>query len=217
MVYSRKSNYRRKAAAASAWYDKKYSAKDLAIKALKNTQYLKGLVNSEMYKYDLASSQTISNTGSVVALANIAQGDTDATRTGNSLLARKMFMRMTFTQAAAADDTLYRVIFFIDKQQVGDTSPAVSDVLDTVSTLAPLNSATTGRFKILKNYFFHTSNSSDTVNHKVCYKDLYHHIRYNGTAAADIQKGGIYMLVLSDQSVNVPTIFYNWRLSYHDN
>jgi len=31
------------------------------------------------------------------------------------------------------------------------------------------------------------------------------------------KKNGMYLLVLSDQSVNTPTIFYNSRIYYHDN
>ena len=113
---------------------------------------------------------------------------------------------------------MYKVLILRDEQQVSDTAPTVSDILDTVSTLAPLNSNTVGRYKILKSAFFHTSNARDTVKEMNWYLPMQHHIRYNGTTNTDVQKGGLYMLLLSDQAVGTaPTIFYNFRLSYHDN
>jgi hypothetical protein len=170
-----------------------------------------------MFKYDIASSNSVSNTGTVIHLSGIDQGDQDFNRTGNSVLAKSVYMKLAINQNVAAVNTLYRIIFFQDNQQIGDTFPSVSDILDTTSTLAPISSATVGRFKILKNYFFHTSNARDTVKELTCYIPLQHHIRYNGVTGGDVQKGGLYMLMLSDQGATVPTIFWNLRLSYHDN
>lgn len=193
------------------------SALALAKQALKDIWYLKGLVNSEMMKNDVASSTTIANTGSIIRMVDIAQGDADGQRTGNSILLRGINLKLVFTQNVSATDTLYRIILFQDTQQVADTNPAVADVLESVSTLAPLNSESVGRFKIMKNWFFHTSNSSDTVKHVKYYLNLRQHMRYNGTASTDYQKGGIYLLILSDQGTNTPTMFYNKRVYYHDN
>lgn len=44
-----------------------------------------------------------------------------------------------------------------------------------------------------------------------------HHIRYNGSASSDIQKGGIYMMVLSNEATNGSSFTYNLRLGYYDN
>ena len=46
---------------------------------------------------------------------------------------------------------------------------------------------------------------------------LWTHIRYNGTADTDIQKGGLYILFISDQASDYPTCDYQTRLGYHDN
>lgn len=189
----------------------------LAKSAWSSIRQIRGLVNSEMFKYDVASSQAVANTGSIINILRIGQGDGDGGRTGNSVLVRNIFARFTFTQHASAIDTLYRMILFVDKQQIGDTSPAVSDVLDSVSCLSPLNSNTCGRFQVLRNWYFHTSNARDTVKSLKFSKSLYHHVRFNGSAADDVQKGGIYLMLLSDQASNTPTCFYNIRVSYRDN
>lgn len=215
--YSRRSRRTRRGR-RTPWYNKKYSTLQLAKKAAQGVYYLKGLVNSEMLKYDIATtSASINTTGSVIHLTNIAQGDTDNARTGNSILARKMLLRMQFYQNAAAVNTTFKVILLMDKQQVSDTGPAVTDILDAASTLSPLNSNTVGRFNILGSWLFHTSTDRDTVVEKTFFKDLRTHIRWNGTTASDIQKNGVYLMLISDQATNVPTVFYNWRLSYHDN
>ncbi|WP_445779126.1 hypothetical protein, partial [Shewanella sp.] len=44
-----------------------------------------------------------------------------------------------------------------------------------------------------------------------------HHVKWNGTTASEIKKGGMYMLLLSDEATNTPTCVYNTRLSYYDN
>lgn len=213
--YSRRS--RRRSTRRTPWYRKKYDAMSLAAKAAKGVWYLKGLVNSELLKSDSASSTTISNTGSIIRLVDIAQGDGEGQRTGNSILVRGINLKLAFNQNASATDTLYRIIIFKDTQQIADTSPAITDLLATASTLAPLNASTVGRFKIMKNWFFHTSNASDTVRNISWYMNMRMHMRYNGSASTDYQKNGIYLLVLSDQATNTPTVYYNKRVTYHDN
>ena len=49
------------------------------------------------------------------------------------------------------------------------------------------------------------------------YKNIRHHVRYNGPNAQDLQKGGIYLALVSSQSTNVPAINYQIRVGYHDN
>lgn len=213
---------RRRAPASSSWFSTKsftpQSAYALATQAAKDIWYLKGLVNSEMLKYDISTTSTaVNSSGTIIPLSGIAQGDGDSARTGNSILIRKMLLRMQFYQNAAAANTTFKVLLFMDKQQIGDTAPAVTDVLDSASTLSPLNSNTVGRFNVLGSWLFHTSTDRDTVVEKNFFKDLRTHIRYNGNLGTDIQKNGIYLLMISDQGTNIPTVYYNWRLSYHDN
>jgi len=215
MVYRK--TYKKKQYKKKPWYNRKYTPAEVAYRAYRGVRYLKGLVNSELLKSDTNSNTTISNSGTIIRMVDIAQGDGDGQRTGNSILIRSINLKMAFFQHASATDTLYRVILLQDKQQQADTNPTVADILESTSTLSPLNSDTVGRFKILKNWFFHTSDASDTVKHFNFFLNLRQHMRYNGSASTDYQKDGIYLLLLSDQSTNTPTIYYNKRVSYHDN
>ena len=66
---------------SSAWKTAKWAAQQ--------AWKLKGLVNSEMFKYDVNQSGTaITSAGYASNLAGVAVGDTDVTRTGNSIFAR---------------------------------------------------------------------------------------------------------------------------------
>ncbi|AYP28695.1 MAG: coat protein [Circoviridae sp.] len=199
------------------WYRKKYDAMDIATKAAKGVWYLKGLVNSEMLHNQSTGNTTTSSTGTVTLLNGMAQNDTSSGRTGNSILMRNIFLRLGFQQHPSATSTTYRVMLVLDTQQVGDTSPAISDILETVNVYAPLATANTGRFKIMKNWFFNTNNASNTFKQLNLYKDVRFHTRYNGPANTDITKNGLYLVALSDQATNLPTFAYTWKVGYHDN
>lgn len=206
--------------AIQSWYNTAYTMtpKQLASQALKGVWYLKGLVNSEMKHVITASASTPSNSGSIIHLTAVGQGDSDvANRSGNSIFVRNLFARLSFERNASATNTFVRYIFFIDTQQVGDTNPTVATVLNSSSTLSALNTGTAGRFKILKDGMVSLSSSGQSAIYKKIYLNMRHHVRYNADSGSDQQKGAIYLLVISDQATNTPTFTYNIKIGYHDN
>lgn len=194
----------------------------LAESAYWGVQRLSRLVNVEVKKFDavVASGTAVNSTGSAYPLHEIAQGDTDQTRDGNSIKPLSNLLSIQLANNATAVNTRLRVLLVKDLQQIADTTPAVSDVLDgSVASFvdAPLNNLAVGRFKILKDRTFTlTTVSAPVINFK-WYTKLYGHIRYNGTASTDVQKGGLYLLFVSDQATNTPTMGFNTRLSFTDN
>lgn len=213
--YNRK--FPRRYRSRKAWYNKKYSALQLAGKAWSATKYLKGLVNSEMLTATYTASIGPTSSGTVLSLNSIAQGDGNGQRTGNSIFMRKINAHFTVVNNTTAGIVFHRWILFIDTQQIGDTSPTATDLLETADVRSSLNPTTAGRFKILKNWEFATSQVKDDTRVIKYYKDMRHHVRFNGSGISDIQKGGIYMLFLSNQTTNTPTVSYNIKTSYHDN
>lgn len=214
MVYRRRYRRRRRT------YKKpmRYKVADMAYKAYKGVRYIKSLVNAEVKNLDTTSTGiNVSSTGTVISLNSIAQGDSQSNRDGLSILTKYLFGRIDTGLVAPAVSTFIRIIFFIDKQQQGDTTPSVTDVLQSSTTLSPLNTFQKGRFKILRDKTVILNPASRTnSNHKFNIK-LGHHIRYNGTSGTDIQKGGVYMLLLSNEPTNAPVVAYNLRLTYYDN
>lgn len=199
---------------SSAWKTAKWAANAV--------WKIKGLVNSEMLKHDVQEAGTIITTaGYYKPLTDVAVGDDDASRTGNSIYVRSVHIRgqLVYNGTAGATPGFCRLIVVIDTQQVGDTYPAISEVLDTATggVNAHVLHTTAGRFKILYSRVFTTDNIDRTVVPILINLPMRHHARYNGTASTDIQRGGIYVHAISSEATNGPKLIYNARLSYHDN
>lgn len=202
------------------WYNKKYSTKDLAKKAIEGVYQLKGIINSEKKKFDASvwsgNEATTAGLTSSAVMA-IGQGDTIGSRNGNSILAKYLSIR---GYAVTGQTTDQQLLFYVimDTQQIADTSPSFSDIFSGSGVNIFLNAATVGRFKILKK--IRISHISTTQNRPLsCDISLgNHHIRYNGTGSADLQKGGIYLIAVSNQATGLcPVLYMNTRLVYYDN
>lgn len=207
------------------WYNKKYSAAQLAVKAVKGVSYLKGLVNSERFVHQRSLSFTPSDSGDIYPLSDIAQGDAQVNRTGNSILARSLMIRGDMTINASITQTVVRIMIIQDKQQVGDQIPTVANILESsfISTQfaphAPLERDTLGRFKVLKSRVYTLSDQRPNSSFSF-FINMRQHIRYNGALASDIQKNGLYLLLISDvnnSTSSQPDIKLITKLTYHDN
>jgi len=202
------------------WYQKRYNAMELAQKALSGVKYIRGLVNSEMLHKRTDFSTTVSGSGSVNSLVAIGQDDTISGRTGNSILVRNLSYRCKLEiNAAVTSNTTFTMMIIQDSQQVGDNAPAVTDILVTANTYSLLNDSQSGRFQILsrKNITLTPASGGRPAVEWKGYHKLYTHIRYNGTTSTDIQKNGIYLLILSSEGTNYPTFSGSFKLGYHDN
>lgn len=212
-----KKTYKKK----TSWYNKKYSAKDIALKALKNTQYLKGLVNSELFHKDSPYSGALSAQYNITPLCNIAQGDTSVLRTGNSILLKSCYIRLEFSiNSNVTGQTSFLMALVKDTQQVADTQPTITDIFDSqTSPQTMINLSNSGRFKLLwrKTQFLTPSSGGRSAMEINKYFKLYDHVRYNGTASTDIQKNGYYFVIITSESTNFPTVNGTIRVGYHDN
>lgn len=194
------------------------NAWSLAKTAAQDIWMLKGLVNSEMLHNQSLGSTTSPNTGTITLLNGMSQGDTSSARTGNSILMRNVHLRLAFTQHATPTSTIYRVMLVLDKQQIADTTPAITDILESASPFSPLATNSVGRFTIMKNWFFGTDDQRSNQKLITYFKDFRFHTKYNGTAGTDIQKNGLYLVTISDQpGATAPTFQYSWKVGYHDN
>jgi len=220
MPYRRapRSRYRRRTRRTR--YTTTGSALHLARQAARGVYYLKGLVNSEKFKHDVSAAGTLTNTGTVVALTGITQGDDEVERTGNSIFVRSSHtMLKIYRDVSVGNDTqLVRVALIMDMQQGSDLNPTFAGIYQINGPLNFLDLSTVGRFKVLWNRFItldKTNQLSKVINK---FYKLRHHVRYNGSASTDIQKGGLYLVMSSDQtSSGFPSFTLEHRLSYHDN
>lgn len=201
------------------WYKKKYSAMEVASKAWSAAKWLKSMVNVERKVLQTTNNTSISTVPAVTHLSAIPQGDTQSQREGNSVKAIYLGIRSTITcNISATSGSFNRIVVVLDTQQVGDTSPSWSDVFTSPDARSFLNPNTLGRFKILYDKVHNLTLGGNYENKYVEINiPLQHHLRYNGTASSDIQKGGLYYMVVGDQGTNTTTHNMNSRLRYVDN
>lgn len=201
------------------WYRKRYSALQLAGKAYKAARYLKSVINVEKKVLTTAiSNQPDSSTGTVVHLTPVDQGDTMYTRDGNSIKVTYVGLRLNCAINGSASTTFLRILVVKDNQQVADTTPNYSDVVDGVTTYGFLNTQHLGRFNVLydKTITFAIDANSECRAISINIP-MQHHIRYNGGNGTDIQKGGIYLMMCSDQATNTPYVSGEARVRFIDN
>lgn len=199
------------------FFDRKYSVRDIASAAYRGVKYIKGLVNSERYKFDTDTSSSPSTSGTITHLTAIAQGDAENQRSGNGILCRYILINAVMQLHASATNTTYRILIVSDSQQVGDSSPAISDVLNSVGLTSALNRGTVGRFNVLYDVVQNINNvGTPTRVHRI-YLPTMCHVRFNGPLSTDIQKNGVYLILISNEATNTPSFSYFSRISYHDN
>lgn len=199
------------------WASYARSGISLAAKAFALAKYLKSIVNVERKFFDVAqTNQAIGTTAVIYPLTQIAQGDAYNNREGNSVKAKSLFYRQTTVLNTSAEQTFVRVVIFKDMEQNG-TSPTAAQLLESSGNyISPLNHVNGTRFKILRD---HIVNVTKTLNAKQyeTYIRLSNHIKFSDSASTDTKEGNIYLLLLSDQATNTPTIDFNSRLRYVDN
>lgn len=196
------------------------SALNIAVKAIKGVRYLKSITNSERkFKGSGTVTATIDDAGTVQPLLELNDGPADGERTGLSVKwVDFKFRYVAKINATSQTDTQMRIILFCDKQQVSDSDTNVGNVLEGVTTYAPINNKLgLSRFRILydRQISLNSVNRSTIIvnrNFKVSIKT-----RYNGIAFTDIQKNGIYLLLLSGETANLPTFVFNFSGHYIDN
>ena len=215
--YGRKRFGLRRKRAGGSWMRYGAKAGGLAYKAYKGFQYLRGLINVEHQKVDFTVvNGAQSTTPTITHVTAIAVGDAEGSRTGNSILAKYIYLKGSLLLNTSANATKIRFVLLRDKQQIADTAPSYTDVYEAANTLSFLNKLTVGRFDILwdKNYDLDANNPQALMDK---YIRLNSHVRYNGTASTDQQKGALYCMVISDQATNTPTLSIAARLMYIDN
>ena len=86
-----------------------------------------------------------------------------------------------------------------DNQQIADTTPTLNDIFGAGFTVTtPLFQGSLGRFKVLWDHTYALVERGRALVSGKKYWKMQHHVRYNGAATSDIQKGGLYFCRFSD-------------------
>lgn len=185
-------------------------------------KYIRSLVNVEYKKFDGAVASTVGTTPFLaLAPCSVSQGDTDQQRNGNSIRLKSLLIKGQFLLNPSATTTqMCRMIVVMDNQQIGDTTPAFSDIIDSGfgnNIYAPLNNETVGRFTVLLDRVYSLQPNGDTLKSLYHYLKMDKHVRFNGPANTDIQKNGIYVYCVSNDNTNLPSLQLVSRTTFIDN
>lgn len=182
----------------------------------KELMALKKLINVEKKFIDTGViAVNPSNTGTNTILTNIAQGADYNQRNGNSIKLSSTYLKLIFANNPTSAATFLRVMMFIDNDNIG-SAPAVTDVLEAASVVSPLNHTNGKRFKILSDKTLCASLQGPDIVKYNQYKMLSNHVKYSN-ATTGSREGQLYILLISDQSVNTPSVSYFVRSRFIDN
>lgn len=193
------------------------SAGSMAYSAYKLASKVAKMVNAEEKFHETTQNAAVDYNGSLVTLNNMAQGDTDGTRDGDSIKCTHLSVK-GYIDAAAVNNTVARLIIFEDKQ---NQVAAVTDFLTaTGAVTAPLGFKVYDKRFRTKVLFDKTWHMCDTGANNVsfeCELPLGHHTQFD-SGTTTINTGAYKYIVISNRSsVDDPTFVIQTRLTYIDN
>lgn len=176
--------------------------------------------NVERKYSDVNATTTYSSTPTLTLLNGLSLGTTSETRNGQSIKMVSMQLRMTGSINASATTTQVRFIIFRDRQ-ANAAAPTAANLLENSTGInSPLNLDYGKRFKVyIDKEFMMSLNGTAALRYEKYMKVIFH-VDYNtgntGTIA-DITTNSLYILIMSDQATNTPTIAWYFRMRYIDN
>jgi len=171
-------------------------------------------------------------TGTVFPITTIATGDIEGTRTGNAVNVTAINLSGYFLRNSTdfAADSFYRIALVQDKEQVADTSPTAAQIFNNTGlpteALPLLDSLT--RFNVLWlspvfDAWMMRLDSDNLAASTPTQKSFWSHswkgnikVQYNGNSSTDIQKNGLYVVILSSTAVTTGDHTGTARVAYTD-
>lgn len=158
-------------------------------------------------KYDNGTvTTTVSTTGSVVQMLDVANGTGSSERIGKSIMLHDMTLNYNILPNAASSRLLWRCVIVYDRQTNG-AAPSVTDVMHTTAVESMYNADNQTRFKVLydQSGVIVTNATGIDIEYKTIYRNIKISLKglrteYSGTGStsASIIKGGIYMILLGN-------------------
>lgn len=177
------------------------------------------MVNTELKYHDTNGSGTQTNTLGVNYLSNLGTGTSDQTRTGNSILGKDLQVNYTITMNASATNTFFRIMIIVDKQCDGADPTGGSILSDPTRVTSPLNKDFTNRFVNLRDTVLSLSTSGNTNVSGKIYIKVPWHIYYDGSSSTNssFKENQLFLIMLSNETTNPPTVTWNGRFNFYDN
>ncbi len=187
---------------------------------------IRKLINVEHKYNDRNNSLTASQAGAVQLLTNIAQGDDVTQRDGDSIKVQSTRIQGYIRRdSGSTSSEVCRVLLIRDLMNTG-TTIAGSDIIQSaggvyspVSTYNFINgNQLQNRFTILYDEVFTVDANNPMALFSYESKHDYHvFFRGTGSAFTDAAAGAVFLMVLTDASVNPPIATFSTRILFTDN
>ena len=192
---------------------------------------IKGMLNVEHKYYDTVpfSGASIDSSGTVAAgTMNLVQGDGGTTRDGDQVKAKSIYLQFNTEKHASSTGTELRIIVGLDFRPEG-APPTVADVLNSASVLSAMNMDHRRRFKILRDWRTILSDATATKLTKKWYfplgkksrgrrgRRLGLRLNFAGSTTDEPQNVNIFILAISDEATNTPSLSMISRVRFVDN
>jgi hypothetical protein len=210
-------------------------AVDYGYKAWLLAKRISTLINVEEKVHDVdgTSGTTVTTTATVVNLSNIAQGSDYFNRIGDSILGQSMEFRARVVGNTASPRHVIRILLVADREQNG-TDPVIGEVLQagTSPVIQPYNVFYTSRFNVLYDELVHLNNAvglatggtsttylSDQEHLPMMARKWNRHVKYDAAAAADAsnRENALYLMAISADATDGPSLTYTFRFRFTDN
>lgn len=201
-----------------AWYNRKYSAMDIANKAWSAAKWIKGVLNTESDFYDSSGTMSADDNGSaVIPLSAIPQGDGASQRIGRQVKAVSLSGHFNITLNASVNQDVVRIVVVSLRD---GTVPGITTIMDSATVNSFYNLNNTRVFEVLCDKSYSIDANYKGLIHVRFHCKLNHKIQWAKDDSTTPQYGNIYMFSMGTtaNASGVPTtIDYNLRLRYVDN
>lgn len=172
----------------------------------------------EMHHLDVAAiSVTPSSTVPTVTVLNdVAEGLTNQDRIGAAITMLSVSLRLGITQNISATFTRTRLVVVYDRFPNG-TDPAYTDVFTVSGINAFRNLNNTGRFVIVYNRIFQTSDANTEELPVIINRKLFKKRTQFVSGTVTCQRGGLYLMCATDEGTNAPTVSGASRVMFYCN
>ncbi len=191
----------------------------VAARALKVALFVKSLVNSELKTHDGTIASAASSTATLNHLSSIAVGDDFNSRDGRKVRMKSIQIKGSLQMHTTATNTRFRMVLFQDTMNTG-TAPTASDIIANTYDLRDEDPNNMARYKILwdkRIILTETVAGTNPERNFQYYKKLDLPVTYTGTAGSDYGKNTLWLLFISDEATNTPTLNMQARMRYRDN
>lgn len=166
------------------------------------------------------ASTNITSAGVIVQLTAVGLGNDYNQRIGNSMRVLSINLKGNWSVSGITSAKYYRVAVIMDTQQVSDTAPAISDIFSNAAPQTLFqNVDQRRRFKLLWTSKVYDGTLINSYGRSLLY-DKYLKINktveFNDGAGTDIQKNGIYVVYLTDDTANTVDANGSSRISFID-